>query len=217
MALPEPGEKLAARARPEAKRKRPADPGSTVAVPSIKPRDPVERRVVSSLETALSRIRSTEAAARRGDVEGVHRLRTTTRRLRSELRGFRDLVDPEWIGPLEGEMKWLAGLLGDVRDIDVLTARFEKAAARDELEPQALAPLFEDLATRHTRALRKLREALKDERYRNLLAAIQHAIDHPSLAASSCEPCRTALPPLAAATWNRLKKCARAPAPGRPR
>ena len=55
--------------------------------------------------------------------------------------------------------------------------------------------------------MRDLRKGLKDERYRNLLAALQHAVDHPSMAADSCTPCRTALPPLAARAWRRLKKC----------
>jgi CHAD domain-containing protein len=208
MPHPEPPLMLADRARPAPGSERPDDPGSTVAVSRLKPRDPVARAVLTSLETALSRIRGTEAAARRGEAEGIHRLRTTTRRLRSELRAFRDLLDPEWIGSLEGEMKWLAGLLGDVRDLDVLTARFHKAAAaEDGSEPPELAPLFDDLAARHVRASRELRRALKEERYRNLLAAFQHAIDHPSLAASICTPCRTALPPLAARAWRRLKKC----------
>jgi CHAD domain-containing protein len=166
--------------------------------------------VVISLQTALSRIRNTEAEARRGDVEGIHRLRTTTRRLRSELRSFRGLVDPDWIGPLEGEMKWLAGLLGGVRDLDVLTERFRKAAAAQGLsESEDLAPLFADLMARHARASRDLRAALQGERYRQLLGDLQRTIDGPSLAAEACTPCRTALPPLAAATWHRLKKDAR--------
>ena len=66
-------------------RERPGAQAPTVEVPRIRPRDPVSRAVLVSLETALARIRSTEAEARRGDVEGIHRLRTTTRRLRSEL------------------------------------------------------------------------------------------------------------------------------------
>jgi CHAD domain-containing protein len=208
MPPPDPPVMLAERGRPRRGRERPDDPGSTVEVPRIKSRDPVARAVLAALETASSRIRGIEPAARRGDAEGIHRLRTTTRRLRSELRAFRDLVDPDWIGPLEREMKWLAGLLGDVRDLDVLTTRFRKAATADDgSETTALAPLFSDLAARHARASRDLRKGLQDERYRDLLAALQHAVDHRSLAPDSRTPCRTALPPLAARAWRRLKKC----------
>jgi CHAD domain-containing protein len=171
----------------------------------------VAQAVLVSLETALSRIRSTEADARRGDVEGIHRLRTTTRRLRSELRAFRSLVDPEWIGPLEGEMKWLAELLGNVRDLDVLTERFRKAAAaEEELETESLAPLFAELMARHAARSQELRSTLQGDRYRDLIMAIERAIGHPTLGVGSCAPCRKALPPIADAAWRRLKKCARA-------
>jgi CHAD domain-containing protein len=191
-------------------RERAGAAGSTVEVAQVKPRDPAVRAVAASLETALSRIRSIEGDARRGNVEGIHRLRTTTRRLRSELRAFRGLVEPGWIGPLEGEMKWLAGLLGDVRDLDVLMERFRKAAEDAGTDTEALAPLFAELMARHARASRELRAALQGSRYRDLLAALQDAIDHPSLEVAACTPCRKALPPLAAAAWQRLKKCGRA-------
>jgi CHAD domain-containing protein len=186
-------------------------PAATVEVPRIRPRDPVEKAILAALEAALSRIRGTEAAARRGEVEGIHRLRTTTRRLRSELRSFREFLDPDWIGPVESELKWLAGLLGDVRDLDVLTARFRKAAAAEEgAGSEELAPLFDDLDARHARASRELRKGLQDDRYRDLLAALQRAIDDPRLADSAGTPCRTAMPPLAASAWRRLRKDARA-------
>jgi CHAD domain-containing protein len=193
-----------------------ATPVQTVEVPRIRPRDPVARAVLVSLETALSRIRSTEPDACRGDVEGIHRLRTTTRRLRSELRAFRGLVAPEWIGPLEVGMKWLAGLLGNVRDLDVLMARLRAAADEDGLSPEALAPLFADMMARHGRASQELRGALQGDRYRDLIAALESAIFHPSLGGDSCIPCRKALPPLAADAWRRLKKSARALGPDDP-
>ena len=73
---------------PTVRHRRSRSPGSGRATPW-------RGRSCVALETALSRIRGIEADARRGDAEGIHRLRTTTRRLRSELRAFRDLVDPE--------------------------------------------------------------------------------------------------------------------------
>src|SRR5579883_3228983 len=195
----EPAPSLVGSAKSAEGRKGAEAPRSTVTVPRIKPRDHAARAVLVSLRSALARIRGTEAEARRGDVEGIHRLRTATRRLRSELRAFRGLVDADWIAPLESEMKWLAGLLGNVRDLDVLADRFRKAAGKEDFsETGALAPLFVDLMARHARASRELRGALQGERYRGLLAILQRAIDHPSLKAESCVPCGTALPPLAA-------------------
>ncbi len=198
------------RTRADDGRERPDGPGASIEVPRIRPRDPVAKAILAALATALSRIRGTEAAASRGEVDGIHRLRTTTRRLRSELRAFREFLEPDWIGPVEIELKWLAGLLGDVRDLDVLTARFRKVAAVEEgSESHELAPLFADLMERHTRASRELRRGLQDDRYRDLLAALQHAIDHPRLSEAARTPCRTAMPPLAASAWRRLRKDAR--------
>jgi CHAD domain-containing protein len=211
MPVHEPAPPLVGRAESAEGQNGSAASGSTVTVPRIKPRDPVAQAVVVSLRAALSRIRGIEAEARRGDVEGIHRLRTATRRLRSELRAFRSLVDADWIGPLEAELKWFAGLLGSVRDLDVLAERFRKAAGEEDFsETGALAPLFADLMARHARASRELRSALQGERYRELLASLQHAIDHPSPEAEASTACRTELPLLAAAAWSRLKKHARA-------
>jgi CHAD domain-containing protein len=207
----EPAQPLVGRAESAEERKGSDASGSTVTVPRIRPRDPVAKAVLVSLRSALSRIRGTEGEARRGDVEGIHRLRTATRRLRSELRAFRSLVDADWIGPLEDELKWLAGLLGNVRDLDVLAERFRKAVGEEDFSGTgALAPLFTDLMARHVRASRELRVALQGERYRGLLASLQRAIDQPPPEADACAACRTALPPLAAAAWRRLKKHARA-------
>ena len=52
-------------------------------LPRVKPGDPVGHAVLASLETAVSRIQAIEQAAGQGDSEGIHRLRTTTRRLRA--------------------------------------------------------------------------------------------------------------------------------------
>ncbi len=182
----------------------------TVALPRVKPGDPVGHAVLVSLETALSRIQAIEPEVRQGNSEGIHRLRTTTRRLRSELRAFHDLVDPHWVEEIEGELKWLAGLLGDVRDVDVLSERLQNALSQgDHSDREAMTPLFDDLTARHTRASQTLRNALQSDRYRDLLAAVQRAIEHPALKDEAWVPCRAALPPLAESAWRRLKKSAR--------
>ncbi len=82
-------------------------PDLVLRLPRVKPRDHASNAVLSALCGAVSRIASSDLEARQGEPEGIHRLRTSTRRLRSELRAFRGLVDPRWREPLEGELKWL--------------------------------------------------------------------------------------------------------------
>ena len=151
---------LARRARPTPRRARPGDPVATVPVPQIKPRDPAARAVRTSLETGLSRIESIQAEARRATPRASIASARPLAGCGSELVAFRGLADPAWIGPLEAEMKWLAGLLGDVRDLDVLTARFHKAAAVEGFDTQELAPLFDHLTARHACALREAAQRL---------------------------------------------------------
>ena len=147
----------------------------------------------------------------RGEAEGIHRLRTSTRRLRSELRAFqRHGRSRTGSRSIEGELKWFTGLLGEVRDVDVLSRRLEKAlSSQDDSDTEAMAPLFEELTARHASGLRAVRNALQGDRYRNLLTSLQSAIEHPALNDEASLSCRTALPPLARAAWRRLKKSAK--------
>ncbi len=143
---------------------------------------------------------------------------TSTRRLRSELKALEVLTDRHWREPLEEELKWLAGLLGKVRDLDILLARLKEAAPPDGAggDGAALAPLSTSLEARHELAARALADGLQGERYRALLAALQRAVERPDLTDAAWEPCSTALPPLADAAWRRLKKSARSLRPSDP-
>src|SRR5918997_6068087 len=58
--------------------------------------------------------------ALRGGENVVHVTRVAVRRLRSTLRVFGDLFDVARAGHLEDELVWWAGLLGAVRDLDIL-------------------------------------------------------------------------------------------------
>ena len=60
------------------------------------------------------------------DAEDVHRVRVAVRRARAVLRAARPLLDTEWSEPLRAELKWLGGVLGPRRDLDVLIERLRK-------------------------------------------------------------------------------------------
>ncbi len=59
----------------------------------------------------------------------IHPTRVAVRRLRSTLRVFADLFDVPKAGALEDELVWWAGLLGVVRDLDILERRLDAAVA----------------------------------------------------------------------------------------
>jgi CHAD domain-containing protein len=179
----------------------------------VGPDEPAAHAIQAALADGLDRVGANDEPARRGEVEGVHRLRTSSRRLRSALRAFEGMVEPDWAGRLEAELKWIAGLLGAVRDLDVKKERLRLAAGESV---EALGPLFTSLTERHTRASEALREALHGERYRALIERLAEAARSPALRDDAWAPCRTALPPLVAAAWSRLKKYGRALTPEDP-
>jgi len=189
--------------------------GNDLDLPRVRPDDPAAAAVQAALAEGLHWLKVNHPVACEGGVEGVHRLRTTTRRLRSALDLFRGLTDSAWADRLGDELKWLAGKLGDVRDIDVLIARFENAA-KETGGAEALGPLFDWLRGRHAVASEALREALRGERYTTLTTALAGSLGAIPHDDSAWEPCRTALPPLVDDVWKRLKRAGRALRPDDP-
>ncbi len=179
-------------------------------IPHARPGDPAAVAARSALAVGLHWLRVNDPQARAGEVEGVHHLRTTTRRLRSTLRLFSPLIDPSWSqrDHLEDEMKWLASLLGGVRDVDVLRDRLSDAG-RELHASEALAPLFADLDQRHAAASEALGSALQSDRYQALVVLLADASVLLPLTDQAKAPCRDALPALVREAWKALRRDAR--------
>ena len=75
-------------------------------------------------------------ARRRDTVIGqVHQARVSIRRLRSVLKAFIGLFDPDWSSPTLVELSWYAAVLGEIRDLDVLRSGIAKSLLLVEDEP----------------------------------------------------------------------------------
>src|SRR5207247_10444712 len=80
------------------------------------------------------------------DPEDVHRARVATRRLRSQLRTFRTLLDTEWANALREDLRWLGSGLGSVRDRQVMAQRVRsRSSALAEDDAATLADLAAEL------------------------------------------------------------------------
>ena len=106
----------------------------------------------------------------------IHDTRVAIRRLRSTLRVFGKLLDRSAVGNVDDELKWFAGLLGEVRDCQVQRRRFQ--VALEELPPElVLGPVANrintDLQSDQLRARRTVTDAMKSQRYLDLLATLQ--------------------------------------------
>lgn len=111
--------------------------------------------------------------------DAVHQMRVATRRLRSVLTGFPDVLDPARVEHLNGELKLLARILGDARDSEV-QLEIDSGLLVDESPSEALvAALVGSEESGHDRALRAAHTAMNSDRYFALLDAIDELIAAP--------------------------------------
>jgi CHAD domain-containing protein len=168
-------------------------------------RDPVLRlRVV--LERQYAQMLRHDPGVRLDlDPEDVHRLRVAVRRSRAVLRAARPLLDTEWSEPLRAELKWLGGILGPRRDLDVLIARLRTEIGDFEAsELEAAERLVQLLRGERDHAQAAAVEAVSGARYYRLLDELEAAARGPRVRRSDI-----ALARLARHEFTRLRKRAR--------
>jgi CHAD domain-containing protein len=140
------------------------------------------RHITEQVDELLARDRE----AREDESDGVHKMRVATRRLRSALATYRPLFDRDRTDPIRDELKWLGGLLGTPRDLEVLRARIVSHA--HQLPPELLiGPVIlrveVDLGNQHQDGYEKLVDALESPRYFRLLDALEALVDDPPFSA----------------------------------
>jgi CHAD domain-containing protein len=186
-----------------------------VVVPELGERSSVADVVRRALAASVVRLLRHDAGVRLGgDPEDVHQARVATRRLRSDLRTFRDVVEPSWAVPLREELRWLGGELGAVRDAEVLDERLH---GRVERLPQDDRPsaerLLEGLDRRRDETREHLLASMREPRYVALLDALVEAATVPAVLPEVADaPAATGLAPALDAPWKHLRTAAEAAA-----
>jgi CHAD domain-containing protein len=127
------------------------------------------------LQTQYDAIVDGDLALRR-EVNAIHRTRVAVRRIRSTVKTFGALFDPDAADRLETELVWFAALLGEVRDLDVqrdrLTARIDALPAELVVGPVS-ARVESTLAADRAKHSERLRKAMNGKRYLALLDLIE--------------------------------------------
>jgi CHAD domain-containing protein len=135
--------------------------------------------VLRYAEEQREAIAAFDPGVRRGEPEAVHKMRVATRRLRSTLKTFKDSFRPADAEHLNPELRWIAQLLGDVRDGQVLE---HKLLGNIEQEGPDFAPVADRIRDHLEAKVAQGREVLARElngrRYLSLLDAIDRLIDH---------------------------------------
>lgn len=141
------------------------------------------------------------------DDEGVHQARVGCRRLRSDLHTFAPLVDTAWSEPLRDELRWLAGELGSVRDLDVLGSRLRRhVEVLGEDERAAATAVLARLGKERSRALQRAIAALDNRRYLALLDRLTDAANAPRILPAAEQPATAVVPALAGTAFTKLRK-----------
>ena len=163
--------------------------------------------VQAALAASVARLLRHDPGVRVGDdPEDVHQARVATRRLRSDLRTFRGLLDADWTATLRDELRWLGAELGTVRDTEVLTERLQGRLETLPAEDRAdAAPLLARLRERWEGCRAELLAALRSPRYMQLLDRLVLAAREPALLPEAAEPAAEVLPPLVAGPWRHLR------------
>lgn len=164
--------------------------------------------VRETLVAAVTRMLRHDPGVRTGDdPEDVHQARVGTRRLRSDLRTFRAVIDPEWRTASSAELKWLATMLGAVRDADVLLERLQRQASElPARDARATAALLRRLTVQRDEARLALLAAFRSERYVALLDRLIAASETVPVTADAGKPALDVVPELVRKPWNHLKR-----------
>jgi CHAD domain-containing protein len=116
---------------------------------------------------------------RRGAPDAVHQMRVTTRRLRSILRAFDNVISDADSAPVAGELKWLGTLLGAERDAEVQAGRLRehlRATSPDVLLGPVQARIQAHVAKAGASSHRAVLAALNSDRYAAMLDALDALI-----------------------------------------
>jgi CHAD domain-containing protein len=177
--------------------------------------------VRASIHDGLDRLLDHDYRLRlhRGDPpeHDIHQARVATRRLRSDLKTYRPVLDPVWVRHTRDELKWLGAALGSVRDLDVLRAGLARSTDGLPIDTAGQRELLSRLAEQRRVASRQLDFVLEgDKRYLLLLDRLDAARQAPPFRAppSKRRPsrrapvpesrARKALPPLVGKSWRSM-------------
>jgi CHAD domain-containing protein len=161
------------------------------APPPLAPGSPAGQVVLAYAAAQLAQLQLNDPRVRRQEPDAVHDMRVATRRLRSTLKTFKHVLAGLGAGPdagpdpgaLRSELKWLADVLGEARDNEVLEAELHGRLA--ELPAELLlgpvqARVTSHFAPRAASARESVIEALDSARYLSLLDALTALVSMPA-------------------------------------
>ena len=131
-----------------------------------------------------------EEGARTGeDIENVHKMRVSIRRIRSAFRLLKAYYKPKAIQPFVDELRRIMAALGAIRDLDVLIADLEAfQSTLDASQIEAMKDVIDALDLRRTDAREELNHELDRKSYRRFVKDFSKFLTTPESGAKSIDP-----------------------------
>jgi len=134
-----------------------------------------------------------ELRLRAEEPDAIHKMRVSTRRLRSVLASYRRLLPAEPAARLRGELRWLSQILGAARDAQVMRHRLQDLVATqpDELvRGPVSARIDAELLGRYSDAVAQIHSELDAERYAALVRDLGALVADPRFIGPADKPAR---------------------------
>ena len=166
---------------------------------------------VAALRRQFSALLDQEPGARLGeDPERLHDMRVASRRLRAALSLFSEVLPPGVVA-LRTELRWIGGVLGPVRDLDVQLEQLDGwRSSLPEADRSALDGLDILLEEQRAEARATMLEALDSRRYESFVNRFGRALRArpPRNSALWSSPARHVAPALIEARFRAVRKAA---------
>jgi len=142
------------------------------------------------------------------EVERVHQSRVALRRIRSNLRTFRLLLDPGWGTSMRAELAWYGRRLGQVRDLHILSD-VVTVKGSEILDPDAVDRLDSVVGMRMAAALAEVAAERGGARRFQLNEQMMVLWEGPEFKAKAKKPGGELLPEMLHRSWHDLRGAAR--------
>jgi CHAD domain-containing protein len=170
---------------------------------------PAGEVVLAYVREHVDELTAWDPRLRQAEPDSVHQMRVATRRLRSTLKTFDRLFDPDQARPLGDELAWLSGLLGRARDEEVLCEQLMANLAQLPAEltvGPVQARIVGHFAPRQALARADVLTALDGDRYIALLDGLDALLNSPSRPTAASRQAEKELPKTVGKALRRVDR-----------
>jgi len=132
---------------------------------TLDPEMTVEAALEKIGKNCIAQLLRNEPAVLSAQSEGVHQMRVAVRRLRSAISSLKNRLPEQEVRRVTGELRWLGGMLGPARNLDVFAAELLPAARIGLPNDAGWDELADTLCRLRRAAYHEITKAILSDRY----------------------------------------------------